>query len=123
MTMCASTAYAQVIHYDAVGYVTYPEEKPNWVIAQLMITPKTGWKWNAEYPHSFTVERSLKLLDRHFAKKEKAVTVSFLFHRPKKITMVTIVGKFSVCSSTTCVVLRDQRFQYKILSTKSTKKN
>ena len=123
LIIAAPAAYAQVSYYDAVGYVVYPEAQPSWVVVAIKITPKPGWKWNNEYPHKFTVEKFSKILDRYFEKDEKSRKVSFLLLRPKKTTEITIVGKFSVCSSTTCVVLRDQRFQYKILSTKSTKKN
>ena len=120
--MCTVSASAQSTHYDAIEYIAYPESQPNWVIIAIKITPKAGWKWNDKYPHKFTAGKILKTLDSHFEKDEKTRIVSFLLLRPKQPTEVTIVGKFSVCSTTSCVVLRDQRFQYKILSTKPTKK-
>lgn len=123
LIITASTAHAQVTYYDSVGYVVYPEARPSWVIVVIKITPRTGWKWNDEYPHKFIVEKYPKMLDKYFEKGAKSCKVSFLLPRPKKMTKATIVGKFSICSSIVCVVLRDQRFQYKILSTKPTKKN
>jgi hypothetical protein len=102
-------------YYTSKSYVVYPDGKGSEAITQLDVSPNSTWKWNDKYPHKFTVENG-QVLDKNFEKSGEIAIVTFLLRRPKKPTTVTIVGKFGVCSSKTCVVLRDQRFQYKILS-------
>jgi len=103
-------------YYTSKSHVVYPDGKGSEAIAQLSVSPNFSWKWNDKYPHKFSVE-SGEVMDRFFEKEGESAKVTFLLQRPKKAATVTVVGKFSVCSSTTCVVLRDQRFQYRILGT------
>tara|TARA_Y100000593_G_C4240048_1_gene301630 strand:+ start:107 stop:499 length:393 start_codon:yes stop_codon:yes gene_type:complete len=117
LTCCTTSVSAKEKLYAADGYIIYPEEKPSQVIIQLKLKPNSGWKWNNTYPYKIFVKNSEKTLNKHFEEKDKSFVASFLLQRPKKESIVEVVANFSICSSTTCNVLRNQKFQYKILGT------
>ena len=110
-------------HYSAV---MLSDDMGDEVAVRLEVTPKIGWKWNSKFPYSFRVEtesgKPIRVLGKQFKKEGRMAIVSFRLSQPSQSITVIIVGKFSVCSSDTCDVLRDQRFRYKILSTELLKR-
>ena len=126
LSLIAISAFAKPDSDQHYSVALYSDDKGDEVVVRLEVTPTAGWKWNSKYPYSFRVEiesgKPIRVLGKQFKKEGRTFTVSFRLVQTNQSITVIIVGKFSVCSSGTCDVLRDQRFRYKILSTELLKR-
>ena len=126
LTLIATLAFAKPDSDQHYRAELHSDDKGGEVVVRLEVTPTAGWKWNNKFPYSFRVEtesgKPTRVLGQQFKREGRTFTVSFRLVQPSQSITVIIVGKFSVCSSGTCDVLRDQRFRYKILSTELLKR-
>jgi hypothetical protein len=92
---------------------------------KIKITPAKGFKWNENYPSSFTVSgdagetatvsRTEFDRDAFAVDKAKAASVEIPFEGKKTgETTVGGVANFSVCNDETCLIFRDEKVEMKL---------